>query len=392
MSTESALSAGAADAAKTEPVARPFGFVRDRGERATGINALFNRFTGRRRSLREYQWEFYECLPPGAHVWAIVDNASEEVVGHHGIVPTPMVVRGEQVSGGRTENTIIEPSVRKKIFYPGMEKRAFGEAIKDFALLYTVHASGPQGRIRERLGYRPVGRWSVYLPVIGRRYLVVLLGRLRDRLARQLPDFLVALAASVAASLLRCVALFQRPPRRTTCEVVDDLDALRPEYEELWAAARGTYDVSIDRTWDFLRWRILDNPNLQFRLWALRRDGRLEGIVIGHRHVLGEAWALYIDDLIVRRYDEADFVELVRWLPFLEPNADAVVLMTLANGTPLHRALERRYPVQSLLLRRLGQRVFDEVVAYDRDDRCANERWYVTPLFTEGLDTSRPGL
>lgn len=392
MTSESAIATGASAGVAPETGARPFVFVRDRGELATGINALFNRFTGRRRSPREYQWEFYECLPPGAHVWAIVDNATGEVVGHHGIVPTPMVVQAEQISGGRTENTIIEPAVRKKIFYPGMEKRAFGEAVRDFGLLYTVHASGPQGRIRERLGYRPVGRWSVYLPVIGRRYLAVLVGRLRDRLVPRAPDLLVRLAASVAATTLAAAALFERRPGTSTCEVVDDLAAFRHEYEALWAEARVGYDVSIDRTWEFLRWRVLENPNLQFRLWALRRNGRLEGVVIGHRHILGEAWALYIDDLIVRRYDEAAFAEMLRWLPFLEPQADAVVLMTLSNGTPLHRALERRYPLQSWVLRRLGVRVFDEVVAYDRDGRCGDRRWYVTALFTEGLDTSRPGL
>ncbi len=392
MTTENATHTGAAGAPSSDAPARPFVFVRDRGERADGINALFNRFTGRRRSMREYRWEFYECLPPGAHVWAIVDNASGEVVGHHGIVPTPMVVDGEVCSGGRTENTIIEPVVRKKIFYPGMEKKAFGEAVRDFALLYTVHASGPQGKIRERLGYHAVGRWAVYLPVIGRRYLAVLARRLRDRLAPRLPDVFVSAAAATAAGLWRLGGLLERAPGDVAYEVVDDLDAFRAEYEAFWQEARRGYDVSIDRSWEFLRWRVFDNPNLQFRLWAIRRDGRLEGVVIGHRHILGEAWALYVDDLIVRTYDEASFATVLRCLPFLEEQADAVVVMTLGNGTPLHRALERRYPLQTFALRRLGGRVFDEVVAYDRDGRCDGKRWYVTALFTEGLDTSRPGL
>lgn len=381
-----AIDATAAPAPKAK---RPFEFVRDDGRRAEGINALFNRFTGRSRTAAQYRWEFCDGPPPCAHVWAIVEVGSGEVVGHHGIVSTPMLVAGEIVSGGRTENTIIEPAVRQKIFYPGMEKKAFKAALEEFALLYTVHGSGPQGRIRERLGYRPVGRWNVFLPSIGAGYFEVLLGRVRDRLAPWVPDIVVR-AASKVIGLATASARLRPQPRLTTCEPVTNLGAFEPEYRALWGEARPAYGVTIDRSWEFLRWRVFENPNLAFSVWAIRRDGRLEGIVIGHRHHLGRADALYVDDIVMRRYDAEAFSAAVRWLPFVARDCDACVVMTLDTATPLRAALRRAHRLQALVLDRLAPRLFDEMVVYDRDERCGVRPWYVTPIFTEGLDTSRP--
>jgi hypothetical protein len=381
-----AIDATAAPAPKAK---RPFEFVRDDGRRADGINALFNRFTGRSRTAAQYRWEFCDGPPPRAHVWAIVDAASSDVVGHHGIVSTPMLVDGEVVPGGRTENTIIEPAVRQKIFYPGMEKKAFKAALEEFALLYTVHGSGPQGRIRERLGYRPVGRWNVFLPSIGAGYFAVLLGRVRDRLVPWVPDAFVRAASNVISAATAPARLRPRP-RQSTCAPVADLAALEAEYRMLWEEARPAYGVTIDRSWEFLRWRVFGNPNLAFSVWAIRCDGRLEGIVIGHRHHLGRADALYVDDIVMRRYDADAFSVAVRWLPFIARDCDACVVMTLDAATPLRAALRRAHRLQALALDRLAPRLFDEMVVYDRDERCGERPWYVTPIFTEGLDTSQP--
>lgn len=370
----------------TRPV---FRFVRDHGERAEAINELFNRFTGRQRSMAAYHWEWLEGVPGPGFRWVILEPDTERVVGHHGIVQTPIVSRGRAIAGGRTENTIIYPEVRKKLFYPGMEKKAFTEVLRTLSLLYTVHASGAQGKIRERLGYQPVGRWRVYLPVVRAGYLEPLLRRARERLAPWAPAAATSVAARLAGGLLGLGRLWRSAPTDVTCSEAGDAETLRAEYEILWQEARGSYDATIDRSWAFLSWRIFHNPNLRFRTWLLRRDEKLIGIVIGHVHRLGTASALYVDDIICRDYGDRDFDAAVRWLPFLMRDADAVVVMTLDVDTPLRRALDRRHRAQALLLERLAARLFDEVVIYDRDSQCAGDKWYVTPIFTEGLDTSR---
>lgn len=388
---DSAGAAGVGEPPASTPSVAPsprFVLARDFGARATEINDLYNRFTGRQRTPEAYRWEFYDSPAAPSFVWTITEAASGEIVGHHGIVPTPMVRRGTATPGGRTENTIIDQRVRRKLFYPGMERKALAEVLQSLRIIYTVDATLP-GPIRRRLGYQPVGRWTVYLPCIGPDYLYALLQKARGRAGRHVPD---ALLAALALVLGRVFAFRgRRRSRRLPLDVteVSDITALGSEYPDLWKQARERYDMTIDRSPEFLRWRYEENPHLAYRTWALRRDGRLHAVVVGHAHVLGDAASLHVDDIIVADYDDAAFDAVLRCLPWLDPRAGAIVVMTLAVNTPLHRSLQRRFPLQTFLLRRLGAGLFGEMLALDADAAAGGDPWYVTPIFTEGMDTSR---
>jgi len=365
-----------------------FVFARDHGERAREINEFFNWFTKRSRTMDAYRWEWQTGPAGPAVVWTITDSRDGRIVGHHGIVFTPMVCRGVACVAGRTENTIIDPAVRKKLFYPAMEKRALNEALHSVPVMYTIHSNGP-GPLRIRFGYAPVGRWTVFLPKVGAGYLRSLLVRGRRVLPAALPDASLGVAARAAAAIYRVADRFA--PRVAAWESVeiDDVTAVADEYQALWAEARAGYDFTIDRSLEFVRWRSTENPNLRFRTWALRSDGVLQGLVVAHRHALGNDGALYIDDLIVRSYDDPSFDRAVAALAGLDPGADTIVVMTLAIDTPLHRALRRRLPLQARLMDRFGARLFDEMLAHDAGQLAGGRPWYVTAAFTEGLDTSR---
>jgi hypothetical protein len=365
-----------------------FVFARHAGERAAEINTFYNGFTGRSRSLDAYRWEFQAGPGGPALVWTITDVSTGRLVGHHAIIPTPLVKRGTRTAGGRTENTIIDPAVRHKVFYPGMEKKALTEALQSLRIVYTIHSSGP-GRLRARLGYKPVGRWVVYLPKLGPAYLGALLRRGRSALAIKVPDAVLMLAATLVGRLHALGGLFRGRPKSLQVAEITDIAEVADEYAQFWNRARSGYDLTLDRSLEFLRWRVYDNPHLTFRTWTVRRDRELAAIVIGHRHSLGTASALYIDDMIVGDYQDDNFDAVLSYLPHLDPTAGAIIVMTLAADTPLHRVLLRRFPLQSFLLKRFGPRLFDEMLALNNDGAGADEPWYVTPLFTEGLDTSR---
>jgi len=269
-----------------------------------------------------------------------------------------------------------------------MEKRALTEALEELSMIYTIHSKGP-GRLRERLGYKPVGRWVVYLPRVGPAYLGALVQRVRDRLPVQLPQRLLDTVARAASGVGRLFA--GRKPANIEVAELSDIDAIAGEYEAFWQRARGGYDLTIDRSLDFLRWRVSENPHLSFRTWSVRRGGELLAVIIGHRHAIGAASALYIDDVIAGVYDDAAFDTAVAALSDLAPEAESTVLMTLAIDTPLHRVLRKRFPLQARALDRFGEKLFDELLALDT---TTEERrpWYVTAIFTEGMDTSREAV
>lgn len=366
--------------------ARPFVFARDLGEQAAQINEFYNGFMGLARSMEAYRWEFQRGPGGPAFVWTITEAASGRIVGHHSIIPTPLVRRGRLIEGGRTENTIIDPAVRTKVFYPGMERRALNEALGSLQIIYTIHSHGP-GRLRERLGYKPVARWVAYLPRIGAGYLRALLQRARRRLPIVPPPAVSGIVARIVAGAHRAVVRSRLPVGVAVAEI-DDIGAIAGEYAEFWEKARHGYDTTIDRSLAFLRWRVSDNPHLRFRTWTVRQGNDLVAVIIGHRHRMGSSSALYVDDLIVRNYGDDDFAIAVRCLSTLAPEDESVVLMTLAADTPLHRVLRRFFPLQARALDRFGARLFDELLALDRTDDGGGP-WYATAIFTEGMDTSR---
>jgi hypothetical protein len=338
------------------------------------------------RPMEAYVWEFQRGPGGAALIWTIIETATDRVVGHHSIVKTPMLDAGRIRPGGRTENTIIEPAARTKIFYPGMEKRALAEALRDLAIIYTIHSKGP-GRLRERLGYKPVGRWVVYLPRVGAASLEALLRRVRGRLPVRLPDAALTATATVIAKI-RSFWGHDHLPADVSLGEIDDIADVAAEYEAFWRRARENYDVTIDRSLEFLRWRVGENPHLTFRTWTLRRRGELLAVIIGHRHRIGEASALYVDDIIVGTYDDASFDVAVAALGQLDGEFESIVVMTVAVDTPLHRVLRKRMPWQARALDRFGEKLFDELLALDRENEQVRP-WYVTAIFTEGMDTSR---
>lgn len=379
-----------APAPASEGVPR-FALDRDRGERIEAINRLYNDFTGRQRSVEAYRWEFYQTPSGPGLVWTITETASGKLVGHHGLVRTPVYWGGETIAAARTENTIVAHDYRRKVFYPGMEKRALTEAQAELRVTYTVDATIP-GALRKRFGYKAVGRWWAFLPKIGPAYLRGLLSRARAKVAPWCPDWLLGVGARLLSIVLR--ATTRGAVETSPLEVVEigDLSAVAAEYETLWASARDGYDVTIDRSLAFLRWRCVDNPHLDYRTWALRRDGKLHAVVIGHLHQLGGGSSLYIDDIIVADYEDAAFDAVVNRLASLDSGVDSVVLMTLAVDTPLSRVLKKRYPLQAWLLSRYSDKMFGEMMVFDSAEVLDRRVWYATALFTEGMDTSRPSL
>jgi len=363
---------------------RRFELRRDYGERAEDINALYSAYTNYPRSRRAYEWEWRSSPAGPGLIWVIIEDRTERLVGHHGIVRVPLMCHGTVLSGGRTENTVVDPAVRTRLFYPGMERKALSEATQTCRVLYTVFAWGAHARVRARLGYRPVGRWRAYLVRAEWRYWEIALRRAIQRRSWSLPTVALGALARILATLWRLRVRGRSRREDLLLREVGSADELGVQYEAFWRRASRDYPMTIDRSARFLRWRFFENPNLKHRVWIVERAGMLWGLVIAHRQDRDGAAVLEIDDLVLGEYSEGAFSQALALLTELDRSVDAVLMHTLDIETPLLRALNHRFPVQSIVLGKVARRMWHEFMAFDRDGVIVDEAWYVTLAFTSG--------
>ena len=80
-----------------------------------GIVALYNRITGRCRTVAQHRWEWL-CAQEGVDsIWVLLDSDSSEIVGHHGLIPVNMEYFGSALVAGKKQKT---PSLMKNIWGP----------------------------------------------------------------------------------------------------------------------------------------------------------------------------------------------------------------------------------------------------------------------------------
>jgi hypothetical protein len=125
------------------------------------INNLYKSITKRDRNIIEYSWQWLENPYKINSIW-IIEEESGRIVGHHGLIPTPMYILNRSILAGKTENTMIHNDYKGKHIYFPFEKNFYDEAIKIYQILFTTSGEGAPGRIREKLGYKILSHWNIF--------------------------------------------------------------------------------------------------------------------------------------------------------------------------------------------------------------------------------------
>jgi hypothetical protein len=291
------------------------------------VNDLYFRLTGRRRTAAQYNWEWRRgpCGPGLA--WVIVETATEKIAGHYGMIPIPMRMGGEAVVAARTENTMLNPDFSGQFPYHAFEAKALRECKERFPMIVTTSGMGAHGAVRQRLGYRSLGRWRGFT------------------VNRAIPYYLCrafgAKAATLAGSL---VGMISRPaPAGWTLEKIADGEPAA----ELWRDCRHLYGLGPDRTAAYINWRFRDHGYRPCDLILARVDGEPFGFVA----VLEERRAdgiveREVQDIFVADRSAQSYLNLLRTLAHAwqaEP-CRIMVRTLLVDPSPLLQAITTLAP------------------------------------------------
>ncbi len=327
-------------------------------EDGVALNQLYHRLTGTMRSIAQWRWEWFDTPSGPAPSWVIVETASGRIVGHHGVVPVPLVYGGRRLAAARTENTMIDPDVRRRLVYPPIEARLLAELLKTFDLIYTTSGKGSHGLVRKRLGYVPAGAWRTFTVGLTPAYIAQrLAGRALGRLAAPLG------------------LVFSRARAGWRIEETADLNRIA----ECCAAWHDPGAITTDRTSDYVRWRLGEHPYHSIRLGLLVREKKPSAFVAWREDQGANGTReIKIEDICASSRDGDVFDAVFHALVNLHRSKPArVTLRTLDNDRPLVRAALRAARLQ---------RSADETELLVRSRvGISSTAWDATMIMAEGI-------
>jgi len=241
-----------------------------------GVFALYDEVFGveaGRRFRERWRWQFFDtpaCREAPSEMW--VAELDGGIVGFLASFPVRMQLGGAVQLVYHDCDLIVAPQVRR-----GGVGQQLVEAYDRFAnpLSNALAYAAANGRIRERLGYRPVHAVPIALRPYDAAAIAAYLG-----LAQRLPRTL-APAAHVATAVLGVAftaANRLRSPRLPAERTVDRVSRAGEEFDTLWSrcAPRFPFAAVRDRAW--VEWRFLDDPIFADTVLAARdRRGALTG-------------------------------------------------------------------------------------------------------------------
>ena len=367
-----------------------------------GIVKLYNKITGRFRTIEQYRWEWIETPHGVGSIWVITESGSGEVVGHHGLIPIQLDYFGKTILLGKTENTILHPKYLGTGVYFIHERKFLQEGKERFDLLCTTFAHGTPGKIRKKLGYKVVGRYLTYTKVTRNTYIKKMMASLiENKIANNnLRIFCNGIGHILSYPLTIFFSKRGKIDKAIIIEKVENIDAIVEEIDQFWDRNKVGFGITVSRTSNYLKWRIFENPNVNYEFLIAMYMGKVVGYVITKTSA-GDANSGMIVDLVCEQQDEILFNTILDAAVsrLIEANVHAVSFTTLDSNTFLNRCLAKNgfLPIQKIaaFLRKqftsdisaeelvLLVKVINKNIKYRKIFNP--DYWYYTDLFNEGI-------
>jgi hypothetical protein len=368
-----------------------------------GIVSLYNKITECCRTVEQHRWEWQYAPEGTGSIWVIKEVGTGEIVGHHGLIPIRLTHFDRTYLGGKTENTILHPKYLGTGIYFLHEKKFLKEAMGKFDLLYTTFGGGTPGKIRRKLGYDVVGKHINYIKITNSYALRKIIKRLIDRNVQK--RWLKKICKGLTYFLQYFLMIFFLNRTKTyndvSIEIITDIDSIGHEIDKFWTYVKSGFGVTIERTSKYLKWRIFNNPHVEYEFLLAKKQRKIVGYVITKSCWSNSKKGVIVDlvcehnnrimfsailGAAVKRFIEAD-IEIVTF-PTLDSN-NFLNICIMRNGfLPIHKLMTY---IQWLLKGTArSEDTFLLLKAINKDIKPFEiynpYYWYYTELFAEGIN------
>ena len=353
----------------------------------TQINLLHNQEYGKTRNVEEWRWEFLEG--PFGEAILVVAEFDGKIVGTQALLPAYLSWKGQRLFTAKSEETLIVKEFRGQGIFDKMYDKCFELAVqRGIALIW--------GFTRAAKPFRNIGfcipdevSWSILILDPSQTYQLNK-NRIPPDIVRRFPFpailLLLLRALTIAGfSWGKVRGIMKRPASGfevvLMTEVNDRLDAFWHSFSQ------ETDTLNLERTGNYLDWRVFHNPHLHSHLLAATKDDEIQGYIILSKNKHENVGS--ITDFCVRNKYFSETVRLLMThaLKYFRSQRVAFVDAWYVNSN----RDARKY---SSSLKRLGfltiprvSGIVLKVLAKETDlpvKPTDIERWFITMLFSEG--------
>lgn len=341
-------------------------------------NEFHNRAYGGDRSIAQWRWQF-DRLIGGVRPFAVA-KSDGRIVGTQALMPITMLTPSGTVLTAKSEETLVDPSMRGKGVFQSMYR-----PLLDLAKTNGVQAIWgftPAYKPFEALGFTVPARTSQLVLPFSARAVDILGPAAGVRGWRRL-----ALRAGIAGATVVSAARLGLPRRQidgVELSVIDQApqaaDALCKEFVNSWGG------VTIYRDHSYLRWRYFENPAIRATVLGAYRGQKLVGLMA---FSLDSSAVGYIVDALVPRSPDARAILsllLTNSVRMLRAAGAVAVRSWQVNGHPCDTLLRDVACSLGFFHVRRGEPVVIRVEPDASADPALLEwdGWFVTRAFTQG--------
>jgi hypothetical protein len=223
------------------------------------LDKLVEEHRWNRRNLANWEWKFRGKNPAGKSLMMYADNDSD-IVGHFAAIPMKYWIDGETVTCSHSAAMMIDPK---------WQNRGLIKFVADKLIQQLEHQ-----KIPFTYGYPNDNAYELHIKLLGYEEVV------QQQLLIKNIKLNEELKTSVTGSL-----------------TWKNISKFGPETNELWEKSKNDYKVIVERKADFLNWRYLDRPDINYYAYGVFDGSRLEGYCVLKLYQEGETLRGHFIDL-----------------------------------------------------------------------------------------------
>lgn len=237
------------------------------------IDALYQLVMSSPRPLEKWLWEFRES--PGGWATIFVAEVEGQIISHYAHIPLPAQIGSRPLLSAKLEGAMVHPAhQRKGLFGKLIEASLPFSSERGIDVVWGFPNRPAHQATEVKKGIKAITSLKAMVKPLkfeGMGHEALDTRPLIKALLRPLGALLWLLKAP----------FFRQQLGHPSHEIlIKGINSFDESFDELWQKAREGYGLTISRTSQFLNWRFVQNPHIQYYLLSAWREGELLGYMV----------------------------------------------------------------------------------------------------------------